>query len=64
MWGLRPDGSNPRRHIPKYPEAKRERFLSMAELKRVGETLRELEDEGLEIKSAILAEPPRDFRRP
>jgi integrase len=55
MWGLRPDGSNPRRHIPKYPEQKRERFLSTAELKRLGEVLRELDDEGLESKSAILA---------
>jgi hypothetical protein len=27
MWGLRPDGSNPRKHIRKYPEEKRERFL-------------------------------------
>jgi hypothetical protein len=37
MWGLRPDGSNPRKHIKKYPEEKRERFLSPAELRRVGE---------------------------
>ncbi len=28
MWGLRPDGTNPRRHIKKYPEKKRERYLS------------------------------------
>jgi hypothetical protein len=28
MWGLRPDGSNPRKHIRKYTEEKRERFLS------------------------------------
>lgn len=27
MWGLRPDGTNPRRHIKKYPEKKRERFF-------------------------------------
>ena len=46
MWGLRPDGSNPRKHIKKYPEEKRERFLSPAELKRVGEVLREMEEEG------------------
>lgn len=36
MWGLRPDGSNPRKHIRKYPEEKRERFLSAAELRRIG----------------------------
>ena len=28
IWGLRPDGSNPCRHVPKYREKKRERFLS------------------------------------
>ena len=55
LWGLRPDGTNPRKHIKKYPEEKRERFLSAAELRRVGEVLRELEAEGVELPSAILA---------
>src|SRR5262245_19454419 len=55
MWGLRPDGSNPRKHIKKYPEKKRERFLSQAELKRVGEVLREMETEGIELPSSIAA---------
>lgn len=55
MWGLRPDGSNPRKHLKKYPEEKRERFLSAAELRRVGEVLREMEDEGVELASAIAA---------
>jgi len=55
MWGLRPDGSNPRKHIRKYPEEKRERFLSAAELRRIGEVLREMECEGIELASAILA---------
>ena len=55
MWGLRPDGSNPRKHIKKYPEEKRERFLSPAELKRVGEVLREMEQEGIELPSSIAA---------
>jgi len=55
MWGLRPDGTNPRKHIKKYPEEKRERFLSAAELRRVGEVLREMEQEGLELASAIVA---------
>ena len=35
LWGLRPNGSNPRKHIKKYREEKRERFLSAAELRRV-----------------------------
>ena len=55
MWGLRPDGSNPRKHIKKYAEEKRERFLSPVELKRVGEVLREMESEGIELPSAIAA---------
>ena len=55
MWGLRPDGSNPRKHIRKYPEEKRERFLSAAELRRIGDVLREMEIEGIELPSAILA---------
>jgi integrase len=55
MWGLRPDGTNPRKHIKKYPEEKRERFLSAAELRRVGEVLREMEEEGVELSSGIAA---------
>ena len=55
MWGLRPDGSNPRKHIKKYTEEKREQFLSPAELKRVGEVLREMESEGVELASGIAA---------
>jgi integrase len=50
LWGLRPDGSNPRRLIQKYPEVKRERFLSLDEIKRLGSVLREIE-----TPSAILA---------
>lgn len=55
LWGFRPDGSNPRKHIKKYPEEMRQRFLSASELKRVGEVLREIEDEGIELDSAIAA---------
>ncbi|MCD2324461.1 site-specific integrase [Sphingomonas sp. IC-56] len=55
MWGLRPDGSNPRKHIRKYLEEKRERFLSAAELKRLGEVLNEMEAERVEHASAIAA---------
>jgi integrase len=43
--GLRPDGSNPCRHVDKYPEGRRERFLSQAELGRLGDALREAEQE-------------------
>jgi integrase len=36
---LRPDGSNPCRHVAKFAEKKRERMLSPAELARLGEVL-------------------------
>jgi integrase len=39
QWGYRPDGSNPTRHIQKYPEKKRERFLSPQELMHLAEVL-------------------------
>jgi integrase len=38
-WGERPDGSNPCRHIEKYPQRRRERFLSPKELGRLGDVL-------------------------
>jgi integrase len=38
-WGLRPDGSNPCRHVEKFAESKRERMLSPAELARLGDAL-------------------------
>jgi integrase len=38
-WGLRADGSNPCRHVKKYREQKRERYLSLEELQRLGQTL-------------------------
>ena len=43
--GLRPDGSNPCRHVEKYKEHKRERFLSEQELARLGEALRAAESD-------------------
>ena len=52
VWGLRPDGSNPCRHVKKYKEEKRERYLSADELARLGETLRECE-EGGESQSTV-----------
>ena len=36
-WGERPDGSNPCRHIERFAESKRERFLSPDELARLGD---------------------------
>ena len=52
VWGLRPDGSNPCRHVKRYKERKRERFLSPEETERLGEVLREAESE---MPSAVAA---------
>jgi integrase len=41
QWGWRPDGSNPCRHVERYDEKKMERFLSVEELRRLGEVLAE-----------------------
>ncbi len=54
-WGLRAPNTNPRRGIKKYPETKRERFLSEAELLRIGEVLSEIEAERIEMPSATAA---------
>ncbi|MFN6933548.1 MAG: tyrosine-type recombinase/integrase [Tsuneonella sp.] len=55
LWGLRPDGTNPRRHIKKYPEKKRERYFSPGELQSIGRVLGEMEEERIELPSAIAA---------
>ncbi|MCK0129271.1 site-specific integrase [Erythrobacter sp. F6033] len=55
LWGLRPDGTNPRKHIKKYPEKKRERYFSAAELQAIGRVLGEMEEERIELPSAIAA---------
>ena len=54
-WGHRPEGTNPRKGIVKYPEQKRERYLSGAELRRVGEVLDDMAEERVEMPSAIAA---------
>ena len=53
-WGLRPDGSNPTRHVDKFRERKIERYLSEAELARLGAVLAEAEAAG-ENRYAIAA---------
>ena len=55
VWGLRLDGSNPCRHVKKYPEQNRERFLSPEELARLGQVLREVEDQAAESPAAVAA---------
>ena len=55
LWGLRPDGTNPRKHIKKYPEKKRERYFSESEMQAIGRVLIEMEEERIELPSAIAA---------
>ncbi len=52
-WGLRPDGSNPCRHIKKYKETARERFLSDKELGKLGQVLNKAEQEQREAPGVI-----------
>jgi integrase len=42
VWELRPSGSNPCRHVQKFKETARTRFLSPLELERLGVAMREL----------------------
>ena len=54
-WGLRPDSSNPCRHVERFKEEKRERYLSMEEITRLGAALRKAEQEQSEDISGIIA---------
>lgn len=54
LWGLRSPGSNPARDIEKYRERKIERFLSHAELARLGAVLAQAAADG-EHPSAVAA---------
>ena len=55
LWELRPDGSNPCRHVKRFKEEKRERFLSDEEYRRLGAALREIEQDGSETAAVIAA---------
>ena len=55
VWEMRPEGVNPCRHIKKYPEHRRERFLSDDEYRRLGSALRDAESEGFASSTAIAA---------
>jgi len=54
-WGLRPENSNPVRRVPRFPEGKRERYLSVEEFAQLGRVLFEAKQEGKISPLAILA---------
>ncbi len=55
VWGFRPEGTNPCRHVQRYREQYRERFLSEAELGRLGDVLAASERDGTVSPAAIAA---------
>jgi integrase len=54
-WGLRTDGSNPCRHVKKYREDKRERYLTKEELQRLGVALDDAKQKQTESPFVIAA---------
>ena len=54
-WGLVPEGMNPCRSIAKYPERRRERFLTDKEFTRLGQTLEEVGTRGGATAPAVAA---------
>lgn len=55
VWGWRPEGSNPCRHVRRYKEQARERYLSESELRRLGSVLAEAEESWDVSRHAIAA---------
>ena len=55
LWGMRPDGSNPCRHVPRYPERGKTRLITDGELRKLYEYLNRAEAEGLEHPFILLA---------
>lgn len=52
-WGLRPEGTNPARRIPRFREVARERYLTPTELARLGAVLIRAVPEGLASVSTV-----------
>jgi integrase len=48
VWGFRDDGTNPCRHIPKYPESGKTRLITDGEMVRLFRYLKLADEEGLE----------------
>ena len=54
-WNLRPDGTNPVRHVERFTERKRDRFLSEEEMAHLGTALDELGRQGRVSEAAVAA---------
>ena len=54
-WGLRPDATNPCRHVDRFKEVARERYLTEEEAARLALTLQEAENEGVVPIQAVWA---------
>ena len=53
VWRYRPEGTNPCRNVKRYPEEKRERYLTPDELARLGTVLAEVEYENWDTPSIV-----------
>lgn len=62
VWGIRPDGSNPCRYIPKFPERGKTRLITDAEMRKLFGYLDRAEIEGWRLHRGTFREnvPPRD----
>ena len=54
-WGLVPEGCNPCRSVARYPQRKRERFLTDTEFTRLGQMLDDVDTDGGASASAVAA---------
>ena len=54
LWGYRPDGSNPCRHVPKYPEKGTTRLITDAQMVQLFAYLDKADTEGLEHPTLTL----------
>ncbi|MGL4576660.1 MAG: tyrosine-type recombinase/integrase, partial [Burkholderiaceae bacterium] len=55
LWDYRPDGSNPCRHVPKYPEKRRTRLITDEQMGQLFAYLDKADAEGLEHPTMTLA---------
>ena len=55
VWGMRPDGSNPCRHLPKFPERGKTRLITDSEPRCLYAYLDKAEVDGLEHPFILLA---------